>query len=246
MNPVEAVCSDARYLLESQKYEAAFEATEIGLRLYPENGQLWETRGIALWWLDQLPHSMASLEMASTLTPLSPSGQLALAGCYLRTDYVESAKCIYEYLATRKDLSAELLADLAYGLGQVGDLPLALDTCREVVRQMPDCADAWIAMAFYMAALEHQPEEVAAVLKRAFETSPNPTLARIDFALLLARSDHLDQAYQLLCQLPLDDLLSVRCPPRLDRLVLLFRHMADDARARACEAQSLRLREQHP
>lgn len=81
-------------------------------------------------------------------------------------------------------------------------------------------------------------------MKGAFDSYPEPTLARIDFALLLARCDRVEQAYGLLCQLPMEDLLSVQCPPRLDQLANVFRQMADEGRAQACEAHARQVRAQ--
>ena len=243
MQSAQSICTETQSLLENREYEAAYATAEAGLQLYPEDGRLWETRGVALRYLGEVKQSMSSLEMATALIPLSPAGQLALASVYCRTGNVESAQCIYEHLTTRDDIPTVMLAELAFGLGEVGNLPAALRSCQEAVRRMPDCDQVWLAMAFFMARLEYSTEQISTVLAKALELCPNPMLYRVDFALLLARCDRTQKAYRLLCEVDIDELLTVRCPPRLDELVKLFREMGDDTRANACESHAQQLHE---
>jgi tetratricopeptide (TPR) repeat protein len=231
----------ARSLLMAGDYEEALEVAGSGLEHYPDDGRLWEMRGIALGCRRDVTGAMAALETASTLVPLSAPGQLSLAVCYVRTQNVESAKCIYEFLATRGDFPTELVADLAWGLDRVGEPKLALEVCRTAVQRQPGCDGALAAMAHYMTKLDYPVEEVTAVVRRAFELRPDAAVYRVDLALLLVRCGRQEEAYQLLTAVDLAELLQVHCPPRLVGLIALFRQMDDEHRASTCESRVMHI-----
>jgi tetratricopeptide (TPR) repeat protein len=224
-------------MLEAGDFDEAFGLAEGGLRFYPDDGRLWEMRGIALGCRREIREAMTSLETASTLVPLTISGQMVLAACYFRTGNLESAECIYEYLATRTDIPIKLLPDLARGLDQVGKPELALQACRVAVGRVPECDSAWFAMAFFMTKLDYPVEQVVEVVRRAFDLSPTHVLYRVDLALLLARCGRQEEAHRLLAVVDLSELLHIHCPPRLAGLLALFQQMNDESRAAACQSR---------
>jgi Flp pilus assembly protein TadD len=232
-----------RSFLEAGDFDEALEHAGRGLELYPDDGRLWEMRGIALGCRRETDEAMRSLETASTLVPLSAVGQMALAACYLRTQNRESAKCIYEYLATMDDLSTEILAELATGLDYVGRTELALDVCQALVCRVPNCDMAWFMMAGHMTKLDRPAEQIMAAMRRAFELRPGHALYRVDLALLLARCGRRKEAYQLVTAVELPELLDVRCPPRLAGLITMFRTMNDERRASVCQLRITQLME---
>lgn len=227
--------------LEAGDFENALRLAEAGLRLSPDDGRLWETRGIALGGQGDVTGAVSCLERAATAIPLSACGQVVLASCYLRTRNLQSAECIYEFLATRDDVPAHLMADIAEGLALLGRLELALDVCWAAYHRAPDCDSVLFAIAHYMTRLHRPVESVAAVMQQAFLLRPEKLLYRVDFALLLARCCRANEAYELLTDVDIAELLKVHCPPRLVGMARLFRGMGDDERAEACEARLLRL-----
>jgi tetratricopeptide (TPR) repeat protein len=230
-------CDDAFALLEAGDFDEAVGLAECGLRSYPDEGRLWELRGIAQGCRLCVREALGSLERASLLVPLSPFGQIALAGCYVQCNHLRSAGCIYAFLVTRDDLPPSLLADLAEGFDHAGQPEWALEVCRAAVRRVPDCHPALFAIAHYLSKLDHPADEIVPVLQRAFDLCPDEVLYRVDLALLLARCGQVHEAYLLLVDADLEELLKLHCPPRLNELTQVFRQQGDQMRARACEAR---------
>jgi tetratricopeptide (TPR) repeat protein len=228
-------------LLRAGDYEEALGVAERGLEHYPEDGRLWEMRGIALGCRSELKEAMAALETASALVPLSAPGQLSLAVCYVRTQNLESAECIYQFLATKDDFPTEAVTHLAWGLDRVGKRELALEVCRAAVQREPDCEGALFAMAHYMTKLDYPAEEITPILRRAFELRPDELMYRVDLALLLVLCARHEEAYELLTAVDLAELLQVHCPPRLVGLIAFFREMDDEHRASACESRVMQI-----
>lgn len=230
-------CDDTFALLQAGDFDEALGLAECGLRSFPDEGRLWELRGIAQGCRLCAGDALASLERASATVPLSVFGQIALAGSYVRCHNLRSAECIYAFLATRDDLPPRLLADLAEGFEHVGQPEWALEVCRAAVRRAPDCHPALFALAHYLSELDYPAASIVPVMQRAFELCPHEVLYRADLALLLARCGQADEAYLLLIDVELGDLLELHCPPRLNELAGFFRRRKDEARARACEAR---------
>jgi tetratricopeptide (TPR) repeat protein len=236
MEMVKQYCESIQSFLEAGEYEKALGHAEDGLYLYPDDGRLWEMHGIALGCRRKIHEAMESLETASMLVPLSVFGQMTLAACYFRTHNLDTAKCIYEYLATREDLPAEILAELAKGLDQVGRTELAVEVCQTMVHRESECDSAWFAMACYMTKLDYPAETIVANARHAFDLRPSQVLYRVDLALLLAQHGRHEEAYHLLTEVDVTELLGIPCPPRLIGLIAVFQKMDDENRVSACKS----------
>lgn len=230
-------CGGTFALLQAGDFEEAIRLADCGLRSFPEEGRLWELRGIAQGCRLCVREALASLDRASSMVPLSVFGQIALAGCFVRCNRLHSAQCLAHFLASRDEFPLRLLADLAQGFDRAGRPEWSLEVCRAAVRRVPDCHPAVFAIAHYLWILDYPVEAIVPVLQQAFELCPEKTLYRVDLALLSGRCGRAADAYQLLVDVDLRELLELHCPRRLNDLAWFFGQMGDEVRASACQAR---------
>jgi hypothetical protein len=204
------------------------------LKTHPIEGASWELLGILLFDQGKLNWAQSAIERASILIPLSPRGQLLLAKCYERSNYLESARTIYRHVASIAELETSLLEPLACGLGSCGELELALQVCRVAARRLPDNPDPLIGIVHYMRQLRRPVEHILPVMFRAHQLEPLRAEYRITLDWLLHESGKSNQAAGLLTAIPSEQFECVHCLIRMQHIFEITGNSgnADDCRRR--------------
>lgn len=238
MPPTSTVYDRIRLLQNTGSFELAIQAAEAALEDAPHDARLWELLGIACHGLRDFMEATDALERASLLAPLSPAGQVALAGCYLVTDHHEVARTMYQHLVfQRSRVPVSLLPMVASGLSRLGEPYQALEVHRERVRREPEDDNAVYAVAHTMQILQYPAEVVRPIARRAFELAPDRLRNRVALALLHYQCSDLADAYDLLTSIEISELVSGRCPCRLQGLTELFEIVGDEERRDACQTR---------
>ncbi len=223
--------------IDTSQLEIAILAVRHAIKLdveceSPAAGRRWEILGILQSRSRQHDAAVRSLETASLLCPLSSHGQLVLADEYVRAGHVESARAIYQYLATLIPLEIELLEPLAAGLGRVGERELALTICREAADRMPGEAAPLLGIVYYLRRLRRPAATVLPYLTRAFELDPSDTECRISLAWILHSCGRSDDGARLLDEISLSE---VDCVRSLTLMRCVYEAVQDDHCATVCK-----------
>jgi Flp pilus assembly protein TadD len=211
---------------------------EEGLESSPDDGDLWQIKGLLRQRMGDFAGARSSFETASLLVPLSPSARCALADCYARTGQAAPARDLYRHLAGDGRCPTELLPAVASGRGGVGDDEAALGACRELVRRDPARHEAHFGVAYYLRRLGHPAEAALPAVARAHELAPSVPLYRVALASLLAHAGEHEEAYDLLRGV---DPRSVGCRCCLGRMMSVFLRAGDVARFGACRVRADRI-----
>jgi len=206
-------------LLETGEAAEADALLAAALERAPENGLLWQLRGLLDRRQGKLDDALRALETASMLVPLEPPALCALGDCYLACRKLDLARWIYQELADRPDCPTALLAPLASGLGSVGDFERALAVCQEMIRRDPARHEAHFGVAFYRRRLGQPVRDVLPAVRKAQELEPNSTLYRVTLATLLDHLGETEEAFELLRDI---DPASIRCCRCLKRAATIF------------------------
>ncbi|MBL9124511.1 MAG: hypothetical protein JNG90_12825, partial [Planctomycetaceae bacterium] len=199
--------------------KAAHRVAEGAVADAPWDGKLWELLGLARQRVGDRCGARQALETANSLVPLSIAGQCALANCYLAEGLREPARVILTHLAACPELPTEHLAELAAGLGRVGELELALRMCRLASQREPDRDEPLYGMAYYMRRLRFPTKMIATVVAQAQRLDPGSMTYRLALALLYAELDRGSDALALVKEVSLETL---RCRSCLEKLTRLF------------------------
>jgi Flp pilus assembly protein TadD len=215
-------------LIEEGRPAEADSLVSAALRSSPDDGILWQLRGLLRRERGELSAARGDLECASALVPLNPAARCALADCYVADQKPGLAELLYQGLADDPTCPTELLPPVAAGLGTVGAFAAALATCRELARREPRRHQAHFGIAFYLRKLGHPVEEVLEPARRAFELAPGSSLYRVTLSALLEHLGRRDEARALMQDV---DPGSIACSCCLRRVATLFRQAGDHRRA---------------
>jgi tetratricopeptide (TPR) repeat protein len=218
-------------LLRGRRFREADCCAREGLRDCPDDGRLWQLHGTARWALGDYLGACSALETASALRPLYPLARCALADAYVRTGRSEVARVIYRHLAEGDGCPTELLPKVVAGLGQLEEYEPALKVCRRLVDRNPSHHAAFFGIAYYLALLDSPPGPVLEALHRAFDLAPHVLVYRLNLAWLLAGVGQGENAYALLCAVPVEE---VSCPFWLRRMLAVFETAGDEHLSQAC------------
>lgn len=197
----------------------------------PDDGGLWEFRGLTLTQLKRYPEACHALETASLLAPLSVCGQCGLAQCYLELDRRELARFMFRGLASRRDCPTACLAEIAAGLGRLGELELALQVCREASAREPESDEPLYGMAYYMRKLKYPAALVRAVVARAHRLAPDSTVYRVALAILHEELGDWEQAHAVVRGMPPNRVCCAHCVAHLQTICEMA---GDEPAAAAC------------
>lgn len=205
------------------------------LESQPEEGKAWELKGLiedALHWHHLSIHS---LETATTLIPISASGQYVLAKNYMEIGKHSLAKSVFSILLKRNDLPEQLFPALSSYLGQYPDLThLALEVCRKAAQRDPESGETWFGMAYFMGKLGYPREHIAGVLRKAVMIDPEHRHYRIALATLLEQTGKVQDAYLVVKEIKLSALTEIHCSKCLQKLVTIFSLANDRTRHNIC------------
>lgn len=225
-------------LLNSGDYALGAQSARAALEHAPNDARLWELLGIASHGMRDFLMAREALETATLLAPLSPAGQVALAGCYLVSQSPEVARSMYRYLASQRDrVATPLLPLVAAGLSRLGEAELALEIHRERASREPENDDAAFAVAHFMQVLRYPDELTLPIAHRAFLLAPDRVRNRVGLALLHHQCGNKLRAYELMAAVDIAQLVAECCPCRLQGLMALFHAVGDAARRDACRAR---------
>jgi hypothetical protein len=197
----------------------------------PDEGRLGALLGVAQWSVGAVTDSIASLETALTLIPLEVEGRLALALGYEVIQKRELAADLCVGIAEEDNLPYRVLEPLSRALGRADKPELALDVCREAVRRRLGDAGPLRGVAFYMARLGKDDDEVLPVLFRAFHLEPDDFDTRLSLAKRLRDCGRATEAAYLLAGVPIE--LS-NCPRCLNAMREIFIDADDAENAARC------------
>jgi Flp pilus assembly protein TadD len=226
-------------LFDDGEFALAAEVARHFLDLSPEDGRLWQLFGTACCNLNDFAAGLDALETASSLTPLHPLAQLALATCYARLGKHELATMMFEHLGEATE-EPKLLARVARCLGALGRDAAALAVCRKLTRIDPANHSAHFGLAFYLQRLGASPESLIAPLAMALDLAPEVAAYRINLAFAWAKLGRTRQAYELLMKVSLE---TVGCSCTLQRLRAIFDSIGDHARSLVCQVRLSCLRQ---
>jgi tetratricopeptide (TPR) repeat protein len=207
----------------------------IAVAEHPDDGRLWEFRGLTLLRTGDREGGCEALETAQVLVPLSPASRCALAECHARAGRRDLAENLYGQLAADPSCPSGLLPAVAAGLGALGCFRAALAACRELWRREPDCHEAIFGQAYYLRRLGAPLARIVDLVSRAHELAPGSSLYRVTLGSILAELDRRDEAYELLRGV---DPGSIGCRGCLGRMRALFEQSGDEGRAESCRQRA--------
>lgn len=223
------------YLFRQGLHYQALELISQLLDSSPDDGKAWELKGLiedALQWQRASTHS---LETATTLIPISASGQYVLAKNYLETGRRSLARSVFSILLQRKDIPEKLLPAISSYLGQYSDLThLALEACRKAVEIDSECAESWFGIACFMAKMDYPQEHIANVLRKAVMIDPEHRHYRIALGNLLKQIGQVNEAYLVVKAINIFELREIQCIDCLQKLIAIFSLANDTARKDIC------------
>jgi len=222
--------------------QAAAEVAEQATADAPWNGRLWELLGLARKKLNDTDGARRSLETANSLVPLSVPAQCALADCYLREGRKEAARVILTHIAANTACPTANLAELAAGLGRVGELELALRSCRLASEREPDRDEPLYGMAYYMRRLRYPTEMIAAVVAQAQRLDPASITYRLALATLYLELNRPDDAHLLVRGLRVERLKCRNCLAKLERI---FERVGNSTQRERCAERLQELDDRH-
>ncbi|QDV16520.1 hypothetical protein Pan153_11500 [Gimesia panareensis] len=215
-------------------YQALDQMTQL-LAVDPDAGKAWELKGLIEDSLSWHNTSIHSLETATTLIPLSASGQYVLAKNYLESGKTELAQAVFTILLQRDDIPDRLLPALSSYLGRHSEMTqLALQACRTAIRRDPDQADSWLGMAHFMNQLGYPQRQVASVLRKAVSLDPENHHYRLALSNVLERIGYHTEAYHVVKQISRSQLQEINCTSCLERLLDIFDDAHDETRSEIC------------
>jgi len=244
MNPAE-LFQIGLALIRQGDYQPAAELASSAVLDFPDDGNLWELRGVALHHLGEHSAARSALETASLLQPIDVGARYCLAGCYAATGLYDLAVFVYQMVAEDGRAPLWLLPNIASKLGQLNEHQAALGVCRLILLRDDSRHEAHFGIAFYLRRLGAPLEAVVEATTRAHELAPQVPLYRVVLASLLHEMDQTEEAYDLLRQLPPE---SIACPCSLRRMMLVFDAVSDHERTQACaeRVQQLQKKRQPP
>ncbi|AMV40551.1 tetratricopeptide repeat protein [Planctomyces sp. SH-PL62] len=211
--------------------DEAGDLAEQALAREGENGLLWRFVGLLRHRAGDFSGARDALETAQALVPFDPSTSCILAETLARTGHPGPALAVYQALAEDDRCPERLMPAIAAGLGYLGEYGPALDVCLELIRRLPEHAEAHFGAAFYVRRLGRPAEAALPFVARACELAPDVALYRISLATLLDHAGRREEAYDLLRGIDLD---GVSCRCCLRRMTTIFLAAGDSARGAVC------------
>ncbi len=214
--------------------QSAADVAEQATADAPWDGRLWELLGMARKKLRDLEGTRRCLETANSLVPLSIPAQCALADCYLAEGRKEAARVILTHVASNTHCPTGNLAELAAGLGRIGEFELALRSCRLASEREPDRDEPLYGMAYYMRRLRYPTEMIAAVVAQAHRLDPASMTYRLALATLYVELNRPGDAHLLVRGLCVARLNCRNCLTKLERL---FERVGNEEQRELCAAR---------
>ncbi len=228
------VLETASSLFKRGFHEEALEVIDEQLGHSPDEGRLWELRGLILRAMGKLALACDSLEHASLLIPLSASGQLTLADCCSRLDQRDLALLVGQHLLARGQLDPSLLLHLAHIFDRCGQPSVSVEICRLACRRDPGFHQAAFDTGYFLGRNGQPAEEIEAAAREAIRIAPHHVNYRVALAVFLWQHERGDEALAEVEFLTLEQLGKLSCACCLGKLVSIYEHGAAEEQCRAC------------
>lgn len=212
--------------------------TDAALKKYPDEGRIWELKGLAHRALGEAKPAMQALETATLLVPLRPAARCALADCYAYAGHGRLAHDMYLALADDSQTPPELWLPIATGFDFVGAPALALSVCRWAIQWDPDSPQAWHDFGCYLGRCGYAPRLVLNCARRAVSLDPKTGRWRIGLVSLLYQAGHADEAHAAARKLTDLQIADAICPCCLLRVAEVFDAYGDLQRGDACRRRA--------
>lgn len=239
------VLQHADQLVRCGLLHSALAALKRQLQRTPDEGRLWELKGLILHKSNCPLHAVAAFENASLLVPLSTAGQMAWADSYLLMGKPERALPLVPHLIRRADLPTACLPLLAGRFARFGATSGAQLVCRAWVRRQPQSDAAHFALAVNMIRLDQSPPRVLRVLRKAIALAPHCWRYQFTLAQYLLQYEGAPSAYETLMAIPCSALALLPCRCCVDRLYELCLQFEDYERCSVLAARRVQLAECH-
>lgn len=199
-----------------------------------EDGRGWELLGLVHHARQKWALSLAALEEASTLVPLSCVGELALADCYFANGQTKWALALYRGIPESDRATTQTLLTVAAKLDSMSDPVGSIAACRKAIQLDPDSAESYFTLSFYLRRCGAPFSVVEAAARRAIDLAPDKFAFRLGLAGQLHAQGRLADVARLLNRVTLEQVQSLSCPCCLDRLIVIFAAIADEDRVLWC------------
>lgn len=221
----------AMSLFEQEFFGDSLRLTEYGLSRDPDDGALWELKGLILRVERDVKGCLDALEKAEALMRLQPVAVCAKADCFAHLGDRLTARTLYLSVYDDPSTSAAVLSGVMEGLAFLEEWGLCATVARELCHEAPTNARAWHQLAFATAMSDGELSEITEFAHQAVSLSANPVTYRIRFAMLLYRLGEMQEAYRFVSLLSQQDLTTAGCSCALRQLRNIY-HVADDLKRR--------------
>lgn len=226
---------------ERGSFDRARELVEAYLEYRCEDGRAWELKGLIHLAQGEDSQSVAALERASLLVPLSSAGQVCLGHGYGRIGRRSLSRDLLVDLIDNETLEIELLLQVGTALDAIGHPALAMRACRRATQRDPDVAQAYYDMGYYAARCGYPLSVTESLARRAIFLDPDRVSYRVGLASLLVRNGRRREAHELMRHFSNDQIAAIDCRPCLERIVELFESVHDYRRVILCQQRLLEL-----
>lgn len=226
---------------DSGEYAASFQIVKRGLRAHPDAGSLWELMGLLHYAHGDWEFAVDSLERASVLIALSPSGRVCLGLAYTRSGVTESARSQLELLIEDEQLSSSLMLQVAVGLDAIDCPHRAMAACRRVPENDPLLPQSYYDLSYYSARCGLPATTTEALVRRAVFLDPGNLAFRVGLCGFLIKQNRLPDAYEVIDVLNDDELEDIDCRCCLERIADLFESVRDHRRNILCRQRLIQL-----
>ncbi len=234
MSQISDVYESALTLYNQRLFNMSLGLLELGLEDNPDDGRLWELKGL-IHRIQQEPGCCReALVKAASHISLTPKARCTLADCQAHYGHRLAARQLYLEVFDDPDSPIELLRDVASGLACINEWGLAANVCREWCQECPDEAEAWYKQCFALAIIEGDVGEIVHSARQAVRLEPRRVDFRTGLAVLLHAISKSQEAYELIAPLSQYDLALVRCRCDLKYLQQIYQFAGDTQRSDWC------------
>ena len=114
--------------------------------------------------------------------------------------------------------------------------------CRNAAKRSPENAQVYYDLAYYSGRCGYPSSTTERMVRKAIRRDPGNPRYRIGLATPLVKENRLDDAYELVRELPTSQIVTLTCSCCLEKLVDLFRRASDNQRVIACRQRLVELR----
>lgn len=225
-------------------------ARQLALRLIGRGTRLpepWEQLAWIDYRLGDVRSSLASLEEATLLGPLSERSRILIAYAHahagrneLAIDLLDLAIGPFDEDETRTlQPQDRLLAATTYAL--VGRYDLALRSCRQVAEADPNNGEAYHLASRFGAACGLPQRTVESLARRAVSLEPTVATYRLGLAELLYDAERIDEAADLVADFTPEEIRAVGSVEGVEFLAEIYESRRDWRRVVVCREQLLQL-----